>query len=51
MQFSIDPKRLQEIILEEVTKFYIEKTFLNEQNAEKITLDDAPIKPVLKKKI
>jgi len=33
MQFSIDPKRLRQIITEEVTKFYVDKTFLEEQNS------------------
>ena len=33
MQFSIDPKRLREIITEEVTKFYVDETFLKEQSS------------------
>ena len=32
MQFSIDPERLRQIITEEVTKFYVDETFLSEQD-------------------
>jgi len=32
MQFSIDPERLRQIIAEEVTKFYVDETFLSEQD-------------------
>jgi len=33
MQFSIDPERLRQIIAEEVTKFYVDETFLKEQGS------------------
>ena len=33
MQFSIDPERLRQIIIEEVTKFYVDETFLKEHGS------------------
>jgi len=41
MQFSINPERLRQIIAEEVTKFYVDETFLNEQEAFVLAADKA----------